>query len=331
MAGILSTTFTPVGTVRALAGTAAVSTGLGKVVDTDAFQQQAGEIIASAIETARQNQANQIEINLKGPQDPKASVTYDIYRAQRDVIAYHNMCSFRTALEQVRKSLTATAPDGGLTPPAKQGNQTPGGLAPGALATATTQLLGKTNEPIPSSVHAPVMTKNRFGAFEQMMPESDIRKIQAALCVAVDGDLGVQTATASQTRTAILGFLTGKRSESQPTGPVQISQTMWDRDIGQLVNLGTCKDRGFVTAYEVGAYGIPANRSVTKIKDLQATLNTLLPPETQPLKPTGIFDTQTRDAILAVRTAPTLSPKLPGQTVNTQIDAQFDKFLDDQQ
>jgi hypothetical protein len=138
--------------VRALAGTAAISTGLGKVVENDAFQQQAGEIIASAIETARQNQANQIEINLKQGTD-----AYDVYRAQRDVIEYHNMCSLRIALEQIRKSIAATAPDGGLTPPANQGKQTPGGLPPTALEAVTAQIITKPNQPLPPARLATVV------------------------------------------------------------------------------------------------------------------------------------------------------------------------------
>jgi hypothetical protein len=92
-------------------------------VDTDVFSQQAGELIASAIQTARENQANQIEHNLSSN-----TKVYNIYRAQRDVIEYHNMCSLETALKQARASLQATSPDGGRTPPAAQGSQTPGGL-----------------------------------------------------------------------------------------------------------------------------------------------------------------------------------------------------------
>src|SRR5437764_158703 len=85
------------------------------------WPQQSGEVVASAIQTARETQANQIEFNLTYPKD-----RYNIYRAERDVIEYHNMCSMETALAQIRASLKATSPDAGRTPPAAQGSQTQG-------------------------------------------------------------------------------------------------------------------------------------------------------------------------------------------------------------
>jgi hypothetical protein len=83
------------------------------------FQKQSGEIIASAIQTSRENQANQIEKNLADLPFER----YSIYRAQRDVVEYHNMCSLETALAQIRSALKASSPDAGTSPPAAQGTQ----------------------------------------------------------------------------------------------------------------------------------------------------------------------------------------------------------------
>jgi hypothetical protein len=114
----LATIFTQIGTVRPLAGAAAIVTGAGSALSADTFAAQTGDVLASAIETARQNQANQIEANLKVDY-----ASYNIYRAERDVQAYHDLCSLESALNQVRSSLKATSPDAGTTPQAAQGNQ----------------------------------------------------------------------------------------------------------------------------------------------------------------------------------------------------------------
>src|SRR5207244_1642010 len=114
----LATIFTAIGTIHPLTGAATIVSGVGAASQADNFEQQSGEIIASAVQTARERQANQIEFNLRtyGPAD------YSIYRAQRDVIEYHNMCSLETAMSQIRSSLKATSPNKGETPPAAQGD-----------------------------------------------------------------------------------------------------------------------------------------------------------------------------------------------------------------
>jgi hypothetical protein len=124
----LATILTPVNTVRGLAGAAAAVTGVGAAFQADMFNGQVGEVLTSAIETARRNQANQIRANLALP-----VAQYNIWAALRDVSDYHDMCSLNTALIQIRTSLQATAPDSGLSPPAKLG-QTSGGLPAKAVA-----------------------------------------------------------------------------------------------------------------------------------------------------------------------------------------------------
>jgi hypothetical protein len=63
----LATIFTAASTIHPLAGAATIVSGVGAAAQVDAFAQQSGEVIASAIQTARQNQANQIEFNLTYP------------------------------------------------------------------------------------------------------------------------------------------------------------------------------------------------------------------------------------------------------------------------
>jgi hypothetical protein len=128
----LATIFSAVSTIHPLTGAATIVSGVGAAAQTDTFAQQSGEVVASAIQTARENQANQIEYYLSFKKDQ-----YNIYKAQRDVIEYHNMCSLETALAQIRASLKATSPDAGRTPPAAQGTQTPGGAAPAVAETGS--------------------------------------------------------------------------------------------------------------------------------------------------------------------------------------------------
>jgi hypothetical protein len=115
----VATFVTPLSTAHALAGAATMVGGVGAEFDADFFQKQSGEILASAIQTARDNQANQIEKNL-AEMSPEQ---YSIYRVQRDVTEYHNMCSLETALAQIRLALKVSSPDAGNSPPAAQGTQ----------------------------------------------------------------------------------------------------------------------------------------------------------------------------------------------------------------
>jgi hypothetical protein len=132
----LATIFTAVGTIHPLTGAATIVSGVGAAAQTDTFAQQSGEVVASAIQTARENQANWIEYGLKLRKE-----NYNIYKAQRDVVEYHNMCSMETALAQIRTSLKATSPDAGKTPPAAQGTQNPGGAPPMEVQSGPSPLL----------------------------------------------------------------------------------------------------------------------------------------------------------------------------------------------
>jgi hypothetical protein len=173
----LATIFTAVGTIHPLTGSATIVSGVGAAAQTDTLAQQSGEVVASAIQTARENQANQIEYYLKFKKDQ-----YNIYKAQRDVIEYHNMCSMETALAQIRASLKATSPDAGRTPPAAQGTQTPGGAAPAGAETgsppglrppagATTGPISLAPPPVPQMPPPPRI--DRRGDFRPPSPRDD--------------------------------------------------------------------------------------------------------------------------------------------------------------
>ena len=170
-------------------------------MESDVFSQQAGELIASAIQTARENQANQIEHNLSFN-----IKVYSIYRAERDVSEYHNMCSLETALKQARASLQATSPDGGRTPPAAQGSQTPGGLVAPQVQefrnppAAKDFSINKASEPLPLPIPRPPPTLQPNGRtdYERRLSRELVKKMQSALCVKPDGVLGDTIRTAAK-------------------------------------------------------------------------------------------------------------------------------------
>lgn len=279
----LATIFTAVGTIHPLTGAATIVGGVGAAAETDTFQQQSGELIASAIQTARENQANQIEINLKSP-----TQIYSIYRAQRDVIDYHNMCSLETAMAQVRASLKATSPDQGNTPPAKQGNQSPG---------------GPSGNPPPSS--PPVSPRGATGPIRitpppqigivgaQSLAEKNLKpkegsKIQAALCLTPDS--GTVT-FGPPTRAAIQLFRTVP-GQTGPTGGLTALEAI------ELTTAPSCDRTQFANAFEYFEYRTD-NRAMSKdkIERLQTLLRVKVPPGKTPAPDTGRFDSVTRTAI----------------------------------
>jgi hypothetical protein len=217
----LATIFTAVSTIHPLTGAATIVSGVGAAAQTDTFEQQSGEIIASAIQTARENQANQIEYNLKtyGPAE------YNMYRAQRDVIDYHNMCSLETALAQVRSSLKADKPNKGETPPAAQGVLLAPPQPPVTPPTGT-EAPSKSNQPVTST---PPPSKQMLHAetnSEQITKVLGMR-IQAALCVTPDGDFGGWD---SQTRLAIAHLPIQLVQAAQP--PREVAGHGWRRRAG---------------------------------------------------------------------------------------------------
>ena len=297
--------------IRPLAGAATIVSGAGAAVESDVFSQQAGELIASAIQTARENQANQIEHNLRSN-----IKVYSIYRAQRDVIEYHNMCSLETALKQTRASLQATSPDGGLTPPAAQGSQTPGGV----VAPQVQQLrdpprakdfsINKASEALPPPIPRPPATLQPKGRtdYERRLSRKLVSEMQAALCVTPnDGVLGETTRTAAKT------YQDASQRRQSADGTIDVNTVTSIQDA--ISTVGSCIEKGYLNAYEVGRYGVSPGGSAAAIIGLQQKLKAAVQDVAVPLDgsflPRGAAN-KTREAIKRVRKDNNL-PELDGQ------------------
>ena len=262
----LATIFTAVGTIHPLTGSATIVSGVGAAAQTDTFAQQSGEVVASAIQTARENQANQIEFSLTFPKEK-----YNIYRAQRDVIEYHNMCSMETALAQIRASLKATSPDAGKTPPAAQGTQTPGGAAPAVAPTGpppglrppAAAITGpilltppvaepvKPSEPVrPRIPRVPPVAANYRPFLEDASVQytpSQVRKIFAALCVL---PTEANDAGAESTRARIKAFQQWWHFDPAKPMPSATGRLTL-REIDFLLGQPDCQRARFENIYEV--------------------------------------------------------------------------------
>ncbi len=301
----LATIFTAVGTIHPLTGAATIISGVGAAAQTDTFEQQSGEIIAAAIQTARENQATQIETNLK-----LSPTEYNIYRAQRDVIDYHNMCSLETALSQVRASLKATAPDEGKTPPAAQG-------VPPAEPRPPITVPPSIPAPLPRSptgpiVLTPVPQVGIVGAIsqaERRMNPAEGRKVQAALCLKPDsGTVNFGPAT----RAAIEMFRTVGGHEG-PTDGLTAPEAIL------LSRTPSCDTRQFANAFEYFQYSSDTRAtSADKITRLQQRLAANLPAGHPPGAPTGAFDKNTRAVIADIQRANNRTPT--GQVTRDFLD-----------
>ncbi len=303
----LATIFTAVGTIHPLTGAATIVSGVGAAAQTDTFGQQSGEIIASAIQTARENQANQIEFNLLHQDIGQ----YNIYRAQRDVIVYHNMCSLETALAQVRASLKATSPDQGQTPPAAQ-------ALPPAEPIARPPQANPPSPPNPSPpsppsppppsprpatgppivlAPAPVGISGASSPAERSMTPEQGRKVQAALCVPPDP--GTVT-FGPQTRAAIDLFRTTGGHQGPTGGLTQLEvHELTDR------KLAPCVTTQFANVFEYYRYRTDARGTSTdKIKALQAQLKA----KGKDVPASGQFDPATRTAISELQEANRMNP-----------------------
>jgi hypothetical protein len=84
-------------------------------------------------------------------------------------------------------------------------------------------------------------------------------------------------------------------------------------------DVGNCAGKGFLNAYEVGAFGVPANSAEARIKELQGVLKDILGSD---LVRSGKFDPETRKAIAAVRVKRGIVPGL-----GDQIDHDFDRRI----
>jgi len=298
----LATIFTAVETIHPLTGAATIVSGVGAAAQTDTFQQQSGEIIASAIQTARENQANQIEANLKLPISQ-----YNIYRAQRDVIDYHNMCSLENALAQVRASLKATSPNQGQTPPAAQALPPAEPIAPPPPAAPPPPPTPAPPSPPPPphmatgppTIIAPpsVGIVGAKSAAEKSMTPEQGRRVQAALCVAPDPG---PVTFGPQTRDAIDMFRTTGGHQG-PTGGLTEREVIFLTDR----KLAPCDTAQFANVFEYYRYRTDARgTSADKIKALQTQLKA----KGKDVPSSGQFDTATRNAIREIQVANNMKP-----------------------
>jgi hypothetical protein len=288
----LATIFTTLGTIHPLTGAATIVSGVGAAAQTDTFEQQSGELIASAIQTARERQATQIEYNLQN----NGTLQYNIYRAQRDVIDYHNMCSLETAMSQVRSSLNANSPNSGQTPPAAQALQVAPAVAPPAppaqanppsppLPPPPPPARPATGPPIPLPP-PPVGIVRATSPAEKNMTVEQGRKVQAALCV--PPDLGTVT-FGPQTRAAIDIFRTTGGHQG-PTGGLTQQEVIFLTDR----KLAPCDTTQFANVFEYLEYrSDDRGTSAVKIKGLQAELRA----KGKNVPDSGQLDPATRTAI----------------------------------
>jgi hypothetical protein len=291
----LATIFSMVGTIHPLTGAATIVSGVGAAAQTDTFQQQSGEIIASAIQTSRENQANQIETNLK-----LSPTEYNIYRAQRDVIDYHNMCSLENALAQVRASLKATSPNQGQTPPAAQALTPAEPIAPPASANPPAPANPPSPPPLPpapprahSATGPPIVLPppqvgiaGAISPAERAMTAEEGRRVQAALCV--PPDQGTVT-FGPQTRAAIDIFRTTGGHQGPPGGLRQ-NEVIFLTD----KKLAPCDTAQFANVFENFLFKTDDREtSANKIKGLQAELRA----KGKDVPDSGQFDSPTRTAI----------------------------------
>lgn len=269
----LATVFTAIGTIHPLTGAATIVSGVGAAAQNDTFEQQSGEIIATAIQTARENQANQIEANLK-----LSPVEYNIYRAQRDIIDYHNMCSLETALTQVRSSLKASSPNEGQTPPAAQGVEpvkpsitiVPAGGV-GEQQTAPTDGAGTSQVSAtgPATPNIGPPPNDRIAAAEgdeRKIPAAWGRDIQTALCLSPD----VGTVTfGPKTRAAITLFrATPNGKQLSSAGGTKPAPQGLSRDEISFLRTQKCDAICYRNAYEFYQFG--------SARELNSLINRLL-------------------------------------------------------
>ena len=305
----LATIFTAVGTIHPLTGAATIVSGVGAAAQTDTFQQQSGEIIASAIQTARENQANQIEANLKLP-----PAQYNIYRAQRDVIDYHNMCSLENALAQVRASLKATSPNQGQTPPAAQALPPAEPIAPPPSANPPPpptpapppptggggpQLSGR--GPATPNPGPPIRERIlHAGGDESSLPAAWGRDVQRALCLAPDTgtvDFGPKTRAAITLFRATpdgkqLSSAGGRRPAPQNLSAAEIA----------FLRTQKCDTSCYRNAYEFYAFG-----PTTKLDGLLDRLMKAVPSAARPLPGAKLCDANVRSSISAVQASMNVS------------------------
>ena len=122
-----------------------------------------------------------------------------------------------------------------------------------------------------------------------------IRQVQLALFVPKkDGVLGGDTVQAIQTYLQAKGKSVPKNIDALSLQPVLQDS---------IDDVGDCRKKGFKNAYEVAAFGVPAEHTEHRIETLQKNINALFTEQNEPGKiitVTGKLDPKTRTAISQV-------------------------------
>ncbi len=176
----------------------------------------------------------------------------------------------------------------------------------------------------PSPITRQEVGKTRIGSIvERAQPVTHIpietvksafvRQVQAALCVPVDGVLG------DPTRGAIRTYLQARNKPApEPINP--LDPVVRPRLLDAVAEVGVCSEKGFKNAYEAGRFGVPSERTASKIMSLQKDMDELLRSKGSATKveQTGKFDAQTREAISEVRQL--LLPATKGDQIDKALD-----------
>lgn len=102
----LATIFIPVQTVRPLAGSAAIVLGVGGDIQSDLFLQQAGDLVANAIQAIRSTARKDLQQNWLYPYDQ-----YTLLQGLLDVERYdRETCTIDRAMNAIRTSLGIAGP-----------------------------------------------------------------------------------------------------------------------------------------------------------------------------------------------------------------------------
>jgi hypothetical protein len=147
-----------------------------------------------------------------------------------------------------------------------------------------------------------------------------VRQVQAALCVPTDerGDGDENAAT----KLAIQTYLNA-RNKTPPTNIDVLTNNPWQGLLQDAVDqVQDCAAKGFESAYEVGAFGVPSGATVDRIKGIQAQLNEKLLKNAINITVdiNGTFDANTRGAIEELR----VRRNLPAGRF---IDHELEKYL----
>jgi hypothetical protein len=165
------------------------------------------------------------------------------------------------------------------------------------------------SEPLPPPIRRPPPTLQPKGRtdYERGLSPALVKKMQLALCLKSDGVLGDTTRTAAKT------YQIARDRTPSPDGTIDVNTKTSIEDA--ISTVGSCIEKGYLNAYEVGRYGVSPAGSAAAIIGLQQKLKAAVQDVAVPLDgsflPRGAAN-KTREAIKRVRKDNNL-PELDGQ------------------